>query len=157
MNERITARVVLVNDEHKVLLLKMHFDGMSYWLTPGGKIDEGETPLEAAQRELFEETGINNVTLTNPHTWYLEHIGMCHGVETLFKEHIFLAYTQETKVNFDNHIDYERNAITSYAWWDIDEFKNKQEIVRPQGFIDELALITSFDIKSPQRKPIFIQ
>ena len=27
------------------------------WENPGGHIDEGETPLEAAKRELFEETG----------------------------------------------------------------------------------------------------
>ena len=27
------------------------------WESPGGHIDEGETPLEAAERELYEETG----------------------------------------------------------------------------------------------------
>lgn len=27
------------------------------WENPGGHIDEGETPLEAAKRELYEETG----------------------------------------------------------------------------------------------------
>ena len=27
------------------------------WEMPGGHVDEGETPLEAAKRELFEETG----------------------------------------------------------------------------------------------------
>lgn len=68
-----------------------------------------------------------------------------------------MAYTSTTSINFDNHIEYERDAITAYAWWDIAEFKNKQEILRPEGFITELALITTFDYKPKQQKPRIIQ
>jgi 8-oxo-dGTP diphosphatase len=53
--------VVLVKSPkgHKVLSIKRGrppFVGM--WANPGGNIDEGETPLEAAVRELEEETGL---------------------------------------------------------------------------------------------------
>jgi 8-oxo-dGTP pyrophosphatase MutT (NUDIX family) len=40
----------------KVLLVKHKKLGI--WLNPGGHIDEGELPHEAAQREFFEETGV---------------------------------------------------------------------------------------------------
>ncbi len=33
------------------------------WQMPQGGIDEGEDPLEAAKRELYEETGIRSVAL----------------------------------------------------------------------------------------------
>jgi putative (di)nucleoside polyphosphate hydrolase len=40
------------------------YDGSSnLWQMPQGGIDEGEDPLEAAYRELYEETGMKTVTL----------------------------------------------------------------------------------------------
>lgn len=41
----------------KVLLIKHKKLGL--WLAPGGHIDEGETPDQAALRELKEETGLD--------------------------------------------------------------------------------------------------
>ncbi len=42
----------------RVLLIK---DPYGKWTWPKGKLDKGETPLEAAKREIEEETGLKNV------------------------------------------------------------------------------------------------
>jgi 8-oxo-dGTP diphosphatase len=46
-----------------VLLVNHRWRG---WVPPGGKVDPGETPREAARRELFEETGVEADLLATP-------------------------------------------------------------------------------------------
>ena len=54
---RIRAGVVLIED-NKVALIERYRDGKHYFVFPGGGVDEGETPQEAAVREMEEETGL---------------------------------------------------------------------------------------------------
>ena len=42
-----------------MLMVRHVHDDRDYWTFPGGGIEEGETVLEAAKREVLEETGIH--------------------------------------------------------------------------------------------------
>jgi 8-oxo-dGTP pyrophosphatase MutT (NUDIX family) len=56
---RDAAAVVVLDPERGVLLLHRHrfvVDAWG-WEIPGGRIDDGETPAQAAAREALEETG----------------------------------------------------------------------------------------------------
>lgn len=46
---------IVVDDGRVLLVCNRWSDG---WIPPGGKIDAGETPREAAEREVVEETGV---------------------------------------------------------------------------------------------------
>ena len=54
---RIRAGIVLIQDG-KVALIERHRAGLDYFVVPGGGVDEGESPEQAAVRETMEELGI---------------------------------------------------------------------------------------------------
>lgn len=55
--------VVILSEYQGKLLLSRH-KGRSAWETQGGHIESGETPLEAARRELYEESGAVKYDIT---------------------------------------------------------------------------------------------
>jgi 8-oxo-dGTP diphosphatase len=59
---KIRAGVVLIEDG-KVALIERHRAGKHYYVFPGGGVDAGETPEQAAIREMEEETGLRVTVL----------------------------------------------------------------------------------------------
>jgi putative (di)nucleoside polyphosphate hydrolase len=55
-NYRLNVGLIIVNTYGKVLICKRK--NSNQWQFPQGGIDEGESPIEAAKREIFEEVGI---------------------------------------------------------------------------------------------------
>ena len=62
VTDRTAARVLVVDDDGALLLLRgcdpARPEAGTWWFTPGGGLDEGETVQGAARRELREETGL---------------------------------------------------------------------------------------------------
>lgn len=59
-NPRPVARVIII-ENNQIALLERHKQGEHYFVFPGGGIDPGETPEQAAIREAREETGLEIV------------------------------------------------------------------------------------------------
>ena len=54
---RNRAGIILIED-NKLALIERHRAGLHYFIFPGGGMDEGESPQQAAIREAEEELGI---------------------------------------------------------------------------------------------------
>lgn len=67
--KQVGTAVIFFNNEDKILIVKPNY--RESWLTPGGSVDEGESPLACATRETKEEIGLN---ITN-----LQLVGVYHS------------------------------------------------------------------------------
>ena len=53
-----TRAAVVLLDGNRVCLIERKRQGLTYYLFPGGGVEEGETPEQAAVREAYEELGV---------------------------------------------------------------------------------------------------
>lgn len=60
----LTASAIVLDDQQRVLLI--HHNKLGRWLYPGGHLDPNEDPLQAAQREVQEETGVRTEVIRDP-------------------------------------------------------------------------------------------
>jgi 8-oxo-dGTP pyrophosphatase MutT (NUDIX family) len=54
-------------------ILLVHHNKLAKWLQPGGHLDPGEAPVDAARREAAEEVGLTDLVL---HPWHAAHGGI---------------------------------------------------------------------------------
>jgi len=138
---RQAARVVVLDESGRVLLFRggdpHRPEAGTWWFTPGGGLDAGETVEDAARREVREETGlvigdVGPVVLRRRIEFDFE------GVRYDQDESFFVVRVSTFEIDTNEWEDAERRSIVEHRWWTSDELAKTTDAVYPEGLADLL-------------------
>ncbi|WP_430785910.1 NUDIX domain-containing protein [Actinoplanes sp. G11-F43] len=118
---RPAVRILCFDKDGWILLLNWA-DPLSHerlWEPPGGGIDPGETPWQAARRELAEETGLDP-SLVGERFIDVDRDFVWKGTRFTGPEQFFAAFlpTARPPVVRDNLMPYEQTDLIAQRWVD---------------------------------------
>jgi ADP-ribose pyrophosphatase YjhB (NUDIX family) len=131
---RPAARAVVLDAAQRVLLVRFvsHDGSRTWWATPGGGLEPGETYEQAVLREIAEETGLEGVAL-GPVVWTREDVWELDGRRYHQMERFFL-------IQVDAHDPPPGLeglpgdvGLRECRWWTLDELERTRAELSPRA------------------------
>jgi 8-oxo-dGTP pyrophosphatase MutT (NUDIX family) len=138
---RNAVKVVLFNGADELLLTCMDDPSITsvgeesegpFWTLIGGEIEPHETIREAAQREVFEETGLGKEAVEfGPQVWFGELDLILYGKPTHIRQEFIVARTKRRDVSLENLTNYEKKVAKRVSRFSVDRIVHSGEVVHP--------------------------
>ena len=153
--ERSAARALLIADR-SVLLIEGRDPARpergTWWLTPGGGIEDGESLEAAVAREIREETGLvvapdelGAVVATR--VAHFDFDGRTYRQHESFFAVVVAPFTP-TDRGWD---ELERRGLVTHRWWTLDELAATNQTIYPSDLAPLLYAVLDHRIDSPMQ------
>lgn len=151
---RHTSRLIVLDPRDRILLIQYEAHVASdaldagpraFWYTPGGGVDPGETPEQAALRELDEEVGIRGVALgpcvatcTALRDRFLK-VSFCH-------ERYYFLRAPSDRIDTSRLAETDIDPVLDVRWWPIEDFIATHEFLIPASVLPVALRLRAGDI-----------
>ncbi len=138
--DQVCARAVLLSPGDTVLLMEVVGGGGALWVTPGGRLEPGETVWAALVRELHEELGVIGLERA-PEVWVRHGEIGGEGVQVTEREHFFLVRTAVFEPQPADMDAAESQRFVRFRWWSPEEIHASEARFSPARLGDLLAAL----------------
>lgn len=144
VRDRIAARVLVVDPDGAVLLLRgsdpHRPEAGTWWFTPGGGVDAGESVEDAARREAHEETGLV-VDDLGPVRFERVAEFVFEGERYRQHERFFVVRTHRFDAVTDGWTEVEQRSVHEHRWWTPAEIAASAETFYPERLLEWLRQV----------------
>jgi 8-oxo-dGTP diphosphatase len=117
------SSVAIIKDDH-ILMVRQLYKGEEIWTFPGGSIEAYETPVQAAIREVYEETGLK-VEIIKP-------LVECYNERIKGMYYCFLGKVTggNLALGYDPELINKEQELKEVRWYSISELQENNEVRR---------------------------
>jgi 8-oxo-dGTP diphosphatase len=104
------ADAIIIKDQKVMLVQQAKKSAYQLWSFPGGRVEDGETPLQAVRREVYEELGVKPVKVDSVGVYEID------GPTAKLELHTF-------RVEIGGDISLKADELLDHSFFSLDEMR----------------------------------